>query len=579
MTDLFELYGSASDGGGNYTWSNPGNAVDGNNVTYALLGGFAGGGILYTADLVVELDEARPVAGFTMDADANCNGDHTAGNFSWWYSDDGVAWTEAEATLIAQTPVVLTRTISTWEIDGGTIVAQWWRLRWSKVVGGFECGVTLYGFTGEEGDEPDPDPDPDPDPPYVPPPPARALVELYLPAEGAARWGEALWGVDTWSSSVWTDITPQCVTADVTWGTSQPDRGVLAPPEAGKWTITTHDPDRLLDPSNQDSPYYPHVRSLTPIRITTRGYVVRQGHLDFVRHLYASGDEVARSWARPGLLRATDNIAILAGADVPEDSILPDTLWARAAAVIAAADVHVPIATPRGGDPELAPWEAGSFRAWAVILAAAQEVGYVPYLTNTGTLHFRPWDDPIDRDSTIGAPELVEMAVETADAGLVSVVIVNDELDGEIERRITPPPRYGRRVHRRTLVTIDGEAYAERILADRGAQALRWRPGAVRPLDAAAVEWYGRREVNEVVTLLHDEADPVVEARARILGGRFYIRDLGSRPDWRFYFACSTEAAEPLYADDSLIGEPSNVLLVSDDDEDEYLYPDGVEIE
>lgn len=578
MSDLFELYGTASDGGGNRTWTSPGSAVDGNSATHADVGSFAGAGITYTADLVIELDEPRPVSGFTLDGDIECTGNHDIGQISWWYSDDGVAWSEAEATVLSTSTIVLTRVLSTWEIDDGTIVAQYWRLRWQTTTGGFSCGAIVYGFTGEEGAEPEPPPDADPDAPYVPPPPARALIELYLPVEGGARWDVALWDVDTWGASEWTDITPQCVSADVSWGTTQPDLGILAPPEAGKWTITTFDPDRLLDPSNLDSPYYPHVRSLTPIRVTTRGYVVRQGHLDFVRHAFASTDE--DDWARPGMLRATDNIAILAGAEVPSDTVLPDTLWARAAAVIAAADVRVPLGTPRE-DVDVAPWEPGDFRAWEIILATAQEVGYVPYLTNVGMLHFRAWDDPIDRDSTIGSPEMVELAVETSDAGLVSVVQVVDELDGEIERRITPTPPYGRRVHRRDLTTIDGEAYADRILADRGAQALRWRPGAIRPADASAVEWYARREINEIVTLSHEGADPAAEALTRILGGRFYIRDLGelAGPDWRFYFACNTEAAEPLYADDSLIGEPSNVLLVSDDDENDYLYPDGVTIE
>lgn len=422
-------------------------------------------------------------------------------------------------------------------------------------------------------------PDPDPEPPeYVPPPPARALVELYLPAEGAARWGEAQWGVAAWSSSEWTDITPQCVSVDVQWGATQPDKGVLAPPEAGKWTVVLHDPDRLLDPSNADSPYYPHVRSLTPIRITTRGFVVRQGHLDFVRHDYAAADEVDREWARPGMLRATDNIALLAAADVPEDTILPDTLWARTAAIVAASGVPVAVSVPRGallgGDPDLAPWEPGTFRAWQIILASAQEVGYIPYLTNTGTLTFRPWDQPLDRDALISSPELVALAVETADTGLVSAVIVNDEADGEIERRITPVPRYGRRLHRRDLATIDGEAYAERILRAQGVQALRFRPGAIRPDDAAAVEWYARREANEIVTLDHSGAAPDVEVRTRILGGRFYITDLGNRPSWRFYYQTCTEALEPLVADPLPFGTPSNLYLI-DDDTGEYLYADG----
>jgi hypothetical protein len=143
-------------------------------------------------------------------------------------------------------------------------------------------------------------------------------------------------------------------------------------------------------------------------------------------------------------------------------------------------------------------------------------------------------------------------------------------------RRVTPTPRYGRRVHRRTLATIDGEAYAERILDDRAREALRWRIGAVRPLDADAVEWYAELDANEIVTIYHDATDPVVETSARILGMRLTVRDLGDNagPDWRFYPAASTEGVEPLVADPYPVPSPSNLILV-DDATGEWLYPDG----
>lgn len=417
---------------------------------------------------------------------------------------------------------------------------------------------------------PDPDPDPDPEPPdYVPPEPARALLEIYVPAEGAARWGEALWGVDTWSTSVWTDVTPQGITADVSWGAPAADRGILAPVEAGKWTVTTYDPDRKLDPANAESPYYPHVRSQLPIRISHRGYVIRRGVVDFVQYRYEDDG---------GMIRATDNVAVLAAAEVPEDTALADTLWARAADVIAASGVRVPmVPTPRGVDPAVSAWEPGTFRAWEIIRQSAAEIMHVPYIDNLGNLGFRAWSNPWDTDAEVGAPEMVGLFAESSDDGLVSVVIVNDDGEGEIERRITPTPRYGQRVHRRSLLTIDGDAYAEAVLADRGAPALRWRPGGIRPLDAASVEYWAHRRTNELVTIVHDYTDPVVEVRARILGMRVYVRDKGGQlgTDWRFYLACSTEAVEPLVADPLPLGTPNNLYLV-DDDDGAFLFPDGV---
>lgn len=421
--------------------------------------------------------------------------------------------------------------------------------------------------------------DPDPDP-YVPPEPARALLEAYLPAEGAARWDEAVWDVDTWSESVWTDITYLGVSVDLAWGTNQPELGILAPTVAGKGTIITHDPERLLDPANADSPYYPHVRPGLPMRLSHRSKVIRRFHVDRAQYQYSPPRRTPTTPRRAvthGPILVTDNVAVLAMAEVPSDTILPDTLFARMAAVVAASDVRVTVgAAPRGVDPELAPWVAGNFRAWAVIAASAAEVGWVPYIDNLGVLRARAWADPRDRGGEIASPELVDLTVISADDGLFSVVEVEDVDDGPLVRRITPTPRYGRRVHRRTLDTIDGEAYAERILDDRGREALRWRIGAVRPLDADSVEWYAGLDVNELVAIYHDATDPVVETMARVLGMRVTVRDLGDAagPDWRFYPAAATEGIEPLVADPLPFGTPSNLILV-DDASGEWLYPDG----
>jgi hypothetical protein len=85
VTDLNELHGTATDGGGNKTFLNPANAIDGDYDTYSHVGAFAGAGILYEAMLDVDLGTAYTLSGFVLDADANCNANHVGIWASWWY--------------------------------------------------------------------------------------------------------------------------------------------------------------------------------------------------------------------------------------------------------------------------------------------------------------------------------------------------------------------------------------------------------------------------------------------------------------------------------------------------------------
>lgn len=404
--------------------------------------------------------------------------------------------------------------------------------------------------------------------PWEPQEPAHALVEIYVPDPDAYRWGEATWGdPSVWSSARWTDVTPEHVQADLIWGTSRADAGILATPEAGVYTFNTYDPDRKLDPGNAESPYAPEIQYGLPIRVTHRGVPIRTGYVESVAYDHAS---------RFGEIRATDNIAALAGVTFPSDVEIASTLFARARDVIAACGLPVTVApTPATGDPDVADWlEDGDFTAWHIIYHTALEALHLPWIDHLNVLQFRPWLHPSDRGTVIGSPELVNLVTYTSADSLYSVVQAMDAAtETMIERRVTPLPRYGSRTHKRTIRTLDAGDWADIILEDRSFAGTRYRPGDVVPLDADSVEYHARRKIGEAATIDYPEADPDVEVRGRILGMRVRVVDLGGTvgPDWRYNYAIATASLSPLEADGV-----SPIEYLTDDDTGELLYPDGV---
>jgi hypothetical protein len=582
VTDLNELYGTVTDGGGNRTWVNPGNANDGNSATYAQADGFAGSGIVYNWYLDTDLGTARPVGGFVLDADMSCSANHALGDLTFWYSDNGTTWTQVAASIASNSGPIsgTTRNISTWEFDDDHEAHRYWRFRQTRTVGGFQCTSRVYGFEVTEGVLPEPPPEPDPDQPSEPVEAnVGALLEIYVAEEGAYLWDVALWDEAVWSSSEWVDITYLGVVADISWGADNPERGVLARTTAASWQVDTHDPDRILDPANEGSQFYPELVPGLPIRLSIAGRrVVRTGQVDTMSYSHA---------AKGGRIRASDNIARMAGATVTESDLggLPDTLWARIAAAIAAVGLDIQlIPPPSSGDPDLAPLDVtGDMNLWTLVAESALEALYTPYVNEHNVLHLRPWLYPRSAGVEVASPELIDLVSFVSDEGLYSAVRVNDAtaLD-TIALAVTPPPRYGYRVYDRTTATIDGEAWAAVVLDDRAATSLRWRPGQIRPLNAARVEAIAKIEHNEIISLYVPEANPDVEVRARVLGHHVRVIDLGGRVDadgnviapntvWRWDLAATTGSIQPLVDDDDPL-----VFLVDDDDGVTLLYPDGV---
>jgi len=400
---------------------------------------------------------------------------------------------------------------------------------------------------------------------YTPPEPAGAILEIYAAAPGSARWGVSKWGSAVWSDAAWQDVTPEGITCAIRWGSQRGELGILATPDATTWAITTYDPSRLLDPNNLDSPWYADLIAGLPIRLSHRGIVVRKGYAEAIGYSHAE---------QGGYIRGTDAQARLSNAAVPSDTTLPDTLFARARAAIAAAGVSLEVLPdPVGGDPALAPWSTGlhEWSIWQWVSDAAQSVLWIPYIDRLERLGFRAWAAPLERGRSITAPVLVDLQVVSDWAGLYSVIQAQETAgDGGAvqERRRTPLPRYGARTFARTEPTPNAGDWAAAVLTDRSTPTLRWVPADIYPVTADDVERLATLESTELVTLGDSYADPAVYAAAVIVGGSMrVVGRAGNAADWRFAFTAGAAAITPLIVD----GTTSEYLY--SDTGTEYLYP------
>jgi PKD repeat protein len=387
-----------------------------------------------------------------------------------------------------------------------------------------------------------------------PAPPAGVLLEIYAAAPGAARWGVAKWGQATWSGSGWRDVTPYGLQAVIAWGSDRPELGILSTPGPASWAVDFYDPGRILDPANADGPYFGDLIPFLPIRVSHRGTIVRVGYATAIGHRYATS-------ARDGYIRATDEVSRLANAEIPSDTALADTLYARAVDAIAAAGLSVQVATPTATDPAVTAWASGAheWSAWHWIADAAQETLQIPIVDRLGVLTFRPWATPLNRARGVNGSELVDLQAITDYAGMFSVVRARNDVDVLIERRLTPPPRYGARDFVRDEPTLDAAAWAEAVLADRSFPVLRWVPGQVRPLTALRTEQLATIEAVELISLAVSEEDPPVFASGIVVGGDITI--VGRAADeavWRFRHQVAQTATEPLIETG---GAPTDYLL------------------
>jgi hypothetical protein len=165
--------------------------------------------------------------------------------------------------------------------------------------------------------------------PRIGPGAGSVAVELYAAAPSSGRWDRTTWDGGTWATLAWQRIDCEVVEAHYRYGVTE-DAGILSVPDSGPCDLETFDPDRTLDPSNPDSPYFTFVGPGTPIRLRKVGATSATawtGFIDEASYDVASGR---------GRIRCVDGIAYLAQADLPAGLALPNTLRARVRAVVAA---------------------------------------------------------------------------------------------------------------------------------------------------------------------------------------------------------------------------------------------------
>lgn len=563
MVDLNETQGTMTSGyAGPYgvNPSNPTNGNDGLAQTDTIRNSFVQGAGAIECYWITDLGSPEWVDYMTVYGPNNAAVDWATG-IGVQGSDDGSSWES-----IPTVEVVDTGSYAEGFSGGGdrarhtyTLVDptqhRYWRLRWTYTSGTFMFHIGL-GFSAwliNEGAEPV-EPPPTVLPPWNPPGPAGPIIEIYVRDVIADRWGTALWGESIWSGAGWQPITAESVVADIRWGTDQPDLGILAKSAADVWTVQTYDPDRILDPSNEASPFWPDVTPGTPIRVNHREVTLRTGIIETVE--YDDADHFGR-------IRATNAITTMQ-AKVPEDTILSDQVYDRIAEAIAAAGIDVTLSADVH-DATLAPQREGEFTVWDHVLDSSHQRPRFPWIDRHGNLRLRRWGSPLERGRVVHDTQLVDIRVTADDAGRFSVVRVRNADDtATIERAVTPTPRYGRRVHSRTDPTIDPDDWAAMVLADRAIPALVYRPGVIRPLTADDVEYLGTLEGLELVGIT--TSDRAIEGK--LVGGRIRVTwGRQDEPAWRFTLYLASATGSYLVAD--YTGEP----LVDDDDTDEYLTP------
>lgn len=445
------------------------------------------------------------------------------------------------------------------------------------------AGIDQAGITAVFGGESDPPEDTGPDPdPYVDPLPAPAILEIWVHDESASRWGVATWATGPatgtegiWSASGWTDVTPEGVTAHVRFGASRGERGILARQEAASWNIETYDPDRRLDPGNPDSPYAPQLLPGLPIRISHRGIVARTGVVYELSYSVKGPDYT-------GQILATDTIALMAQAMVPEDSILRDELLTRAQDAIEAGGIAVggiPLPPNRSGFPphplgtDLSPRLEGERSVWDHVRLAAEEVGWIVAVNAAGGIYFRPYGAPYRRGREVAAPILTDLVSYVNEDGMYSVVRVNNADDTAfVTRAADPLPRYGRRVYERRETTFDPDEFAAAVLADRAWPGVRWRPGSIRPRTAADADLLASMLIHERITV---SVPGIVTIDGTIVGGEFWTQHRAGADGatWRWRFNLITEGSSAI-GTTTLVSDGAGDTLLDDATETDYLEPD-----
>lgn len=347
-------------------------------------------------------------------------------------------------------------------------------------------------------------------------------IEIYGPAVGTARWDAVNWD-DTglpWNQNDWQDVTPQSMTAEISWGADYAE-GVLTSPAAGQWAINTYDPQRILDPSNSSSPYVSVLRPGNPVRIVYREgantHTVRVGLIDEISYNISTNI---------GRLRGTDLLQLLARARLPAGQVgVPTTLRAAAAELIKRVSLTTKITVDTAGtDPPVGAIEADEAPVLDHIAIFARDAQYAFWLDRDGIMRFRSFGDPIDNGVQLGGLGGIAMESLSTDASLAGIYTSASVYDTTAPTvKITKTDGaaqaiFGDIALLRERPVPGASAWATNLLNDRAGASLQYTPGILRIQTKEQLLSILQLEMVEIVTIAVDSAVPPINIPARCLG-------------------------------------------------------------
>lgn len=370
----------------------------------------------------------------------------------------------------------------------------------------------------------------------LPPLPAigNAIIEIFGPAAGVSRWGQALWDQSDWGDLDWRDLTPQSMVMKLSWGADDP-AGILTVPAAGGWSIETYDPDRKLDPSNANSPYGASLRPGRPMRlgVVNAGVreVIRVGVIDEVQYDLKE---------KRGTLRGTDIVPLIVQAKLAKtvfaDVGLPTTLRARARWLLGKAglDILVPVEPdPQEGeppvpfDPVVGPLPVDrDASTWAAMGTSAYDALHMMWIDRLGTLRFRSFGSPVDNGLQVGGDGGIPIATVKPSATIQNVYTTIRAFDDGaptvpvVKTNDVAVQLYGIIPLTREKPVPDADFWATNVLADRSGSSLQYETGTLYPRTFDELMSLITADLIDSVHIVVDDVVPPLDLSARLLGVR-----------------------------------------------------------
>ena len=307
------------------------------------------------------------------------------------------------------------------------------------------------------------------------------------------KWDQAHWDTDVWGTIAgWQDVTPESLNVQISWGTDDDHMGALSVSAAGSWTVATYDPQRILDPSNYNSPFANVLKPGGLVRIVYRD---NQGFTEVVRVGFI--DEIEFDiMEKTGFIRASDGVSLMVKARTPAGMAhkpeTPVTLRAFVRHILKVAKVDYIEVEPDPPapyyDPAIGLAIDTEASAWQQISSAALDCMHAVWLDREGVLRFRYFGKPLDRNIHIGGANGIPLDNLTPILSLEGVfnhamaryMAFDTEQWSDVQKAESVEV-FGDLLIKRDFPNPNSAEWVDQMLQDRGAASVQYDIGTLRP--------------------------------------------------------------------------------------------------